>query len=71
MSADWYFLKRSFFGYRKTVGPINDVELRKQIEKGVIEPETMVSSETKTHGRWCFMKEIPAALAFWEKGRGR
>lgn len=67
MSADWYFLKKGFFGRRKKVGPVSDVELRHYIEKGIIQPETMVSSEIKTHGHWCRMKEIPAAMTLWDK----
>lgn len=67
MSADWYFLKTGFFGGHKTVGPISEVDLCKKIEKGIVNPETMVSSTSKTHGHWCRMKEIRVAMKQWEK----
>jgi hypothetical protein len=66
MSADWYFLGKGFFGQRKTVGPISDVDLVAKIEKGVVTPETMVSSASKTHGKWIRMKEIRAAKQHWD-----
>ena len=52
MSADWYFMKKSFFGGSKTVGPIAESDFVKKIQKGEIAPETMVSSTSKTHGHW-------------------
>lgn len=67
MSADWYFMKRGFFGSSKTVGPITDSDLLKKIEKGEIVPETMVSSSTKTHGHWMHVKDIRAAFQHWKK----
>ena len=50
MSADWYFMKKGFFGGSKTVGPIAESDFLKRIQKGEIAPETMVSSTSKTHG---------------------
>ncbi len=67
MSADWYFMTTGFFGGHKTVGPISEVELVKKIEKGVINPETMLSSTSKTHGHWVKMKEIRVAKKHWDK----
>jgi len=67
MSADWYFLKTGFFGGNKKVGPISEVDLREKIAKGIVQPETMLSSTTKTHGQWCRMKEIRVAMKLWEK----
>jgi len=67
MSADWYFMKRGFFGGSKTVGPISESDFLKKIEKGEIAPETMVSSTTKTHGHWMHVKDIRAAFQHWKK----
>jgi hypothetical protein len=67
MSADWYFLKTGFFGGSRKVGPISESDLRDKIEHGVVQPETMLSSTTKTHGRWCRMKEIRVAMSVWDK----
>jgi hypothetical protein len=67
MSADWYFVKTGFFGWDKTIGPIDENELRTQIKKGSVNPETMVSSTSKTHGAWKKMKEIRVAIKYWEE----
>lgn len=67
MSTEWFFMKKGFFGGSKTVGPITEVDFLKRIEKGEIVPETMVSSTTKTHGRWVHLKDIRAAFQYWKK----
>lgn len=67
MSAEWYFVSSTFFGGRKTVGPISETDLIHNIEKGKIKPETMLSSPTKTHGNWVKMKEIRVAKKLWDK----
>ena len=58
MSADWYFMKKGFFGGSKTVGTIDESVFVKKIQKGEIVPETMVSRTTKTHGHWLHLKDI-------------
>lgn len=40
MSADWFFMKKSFFGKSKTVGPIEESDFLHKIEKGEISPDT-------------------------------
>lgn len=70
MSADWFFMKKSFFGKFKTVGPIEESDFLHKIEKGEIAPNTIVSSTTKTHGQWMHMKEIQAAHEHWKKSHG-
>ena len=67
MSADWFYLHHSFFGGQKTVGPMTEHDFRSSIEKGKIRPETMVSSTTKTHGRWMQMQKIPVALKLYKQ----
>jgi hypothetical protein len=67
MSADWFFMKKSFFGKSKTIGPIAEADFLRKIEKGEISPETMVSSTSKTHGHWMHLKEIRAGLQHWKK----
>lgn len=66
MSADWYFMKKGFFG-SKTVGPIAESDFLQKITKGEIAPETMVSSTSKTHGHWMHLREIRAAYQHWKK----
>jgi hypothetical protein len=67
MSADWYFLKNGFFNRRKRIGPICENELLLRIEKGELNPETMMSSTSKTHGHWLPMREIKPAIKHWKK----
>jgi hypothetical protein len=69
MSADWYFMKKSFFGGSKTVGPIAESDFVKKIQKGEIAPETMVSSTSKTHGHWLHLREIRTADQYWRKSQ--
>jgi hypothetical protein len=66
MSADWYFMKKGFFRTKK-VGPISEPDFLHRIESGEICPETLVSSQTKTHGHWVHVNEIRAALQHWKK----
>lgn len=66
MSADWYFMKKSFFGGSKAVGPICETEMLTRIGKGEVAPNTMVSSTSKTHGHWLEMKEIKPAYKHWQ-----
>jgi len=67
MSADWFYVKKRFFWGPKTVGPIAESEFLRKIEKGEINPETMVSSTSKTHGHWMHLKQIRAGVKHWEK----
>ncbi len=69
MSADWYFMKKGFFGGSKTVGPIAESDFLKRIQKGEIAPETMVSSTSKTHGHWLHLREIRSADPYWKKSQ--
>jgi hypothetical protein len=66
MSADWFFMKKGFFG-SKTIGPIGEPDFLSKIEKGEIIPETMVSSTSKTHGQWMHLRDIRAAYQYWKK----
>jgi hypothetical protein len=67
MSADWYYLHHGFFGGQKTVGPITEVDFQESIQRGRITPETLVSSTSKTHGKWVKMHNIPVALKLYQK----
>ena len=66
MSADWYFMKSGFFVKHKKVGPINETDLLVRIEKGEMNPETLLSSTSKTKGHWVHMKEIKPAIKHWK-----
>ncbi|XZE52505.1 DUF4339 domain-containing protein [Planctomycetaceae bacterium SH139] len=65
MSADWFFLKHGWFRKAKKIGPIDDHELLIRIDRGDIQPDTLVQSQTKTRGRWIRMEKIKPALQRW------
>ena len=67
MSADWYFMKTGFFGGHKTVGPITEIEMLERIAKGQVEPATMISSTSKTHGHWLPMREVRPAFKHYQQ----
>jgi len=67
MSADWFYLKRRWFGGTKKVGPLAESDLLVRIDKGEITPTTMLIS-AKTKNRWVKMEEIGPALKQWKKG---
>ena len=66
MSADWFYMKIGFFG-SKNVGPIAESDFLHNIEKGLIKPETLVCSTTKTHGHWIHLRDIRAGMQVWDK----
>lgn len=66
MSADWYFLRRGWFGKRRSVGPISEVEFCNFIRRGVVDPETMICSTSKTHGHWHRLREIDCAMQLYQ-----
>jgi len=67
MTADWYFLKQGWFKRSKKVGPIDEHELLLRIDRGEIQPATLVQSHTKTRGRWIRMDTIREALKRYKK----
>jgi len=66
MSADWFFMKRRWFGGAKKVGPLSDHDLLLRIDSGEIKPDTLVSGG-KTKHRWVKMEEIGPALKHYQK----
>jgi len=67
MSADWFYLKRRWFGGTKKVGPLAENDLLLRIDRGEITPTTLLIS-AKTKNRWVKMEEIGPALKQWKKG---
>ncbi len=61
MSADWFFMKRRWFGRPKKVGPMSEHELLLRIDHGEITPDTLLCSE-KTKHRWIKMAQVGPAL---------
>ena len=67
MSADWYYLRHGWFHKGKKIGPIDEHDFLIRIDKGEIQPDTLVQSEVKTKGRWIKMEAVGAALQRWRK----
>jgi hypothetical protein len=67
MSADWYFIKKGFFHRQKRIGPVCEMELLTRISKGDIAPDTLLSSTTKTHGKWLAMRNVKPAYQHWKE----
>lgn len=67
MSADWYYLRHGWFHKGKKIGPIDEHDFLIRIDKGEIQPDTLVQSEMKTKGRWIRMGKVQPALLRWQK----
>lgn len=67
MSADWYYLRHGWFHKGKKIGPIDEHDFLIRIDKGEIQPDTLVQSEMKTKGRWIRMEKVQPALLRWQK----
>ncbi len=67
MSHDWYFLKRSWFGKSRAVGPMNEPDLLVRIDRGEILPDTLLQSDTKTRGRWVPMNRVGPAYEHYRQ----
>lgn len=66
MSADWFYMKKRWFGGSKPCGPLTEHDLLLCIERGKITPETLLKS-AKTKNRWVKMGEIHAAIKQWKR----
>lgn len=62
MSADWFFIKKSYFCGSKIIGPLSESDFLDKVESGEIKQETKISSMTRTHGHWILLSEINSSL---------
>ncbi|MCC7337609.1 MAG: DUF4339 domain-containing protein [Pirellulaceae bacterium] len=60
-------MSSGFFYRHKRIGPICERELLIRIGKGEINPDTLMSSTSKTHGHWIAMREIKPAIKHWKQ----
>ena len=67
MSADWFFLRHGWFRRGKKIGPIDEHDLLLRIDRGEIQPDTLVQSEVKTRGRWIRMDKVEPAYERWKR----
>ncbi len=64
MGTGWYYMGTNWLRKTRRVGPISEQELLAQIERGKIEPETLVQS-SKTKNKWVPMSQIGPAMKRW------
>ncbi len=64
MNADWYYLKRRWYGGSKKVGPLHEHELLHRIDIGEITPDTLLMS-SKTRQHWVKMSQVAPAMEHW------
>jgi hypothetical protein len=65
MNADWYYLKRRWYGGSKKVGPLHEHELLHRIDIGEITPDTLLMS-SKTRQHWVKMSQVAPAMEHWQ-----
>ena len=66
MATQWYYMGTGWLRKSRRVGPIFEADLLQQIDKGKIEPETLVQS-SKTKGKWIPMEKVGPAMKRWRK----
>jgi len=66
MNAQWYYMTSGWFGKAKRVGPISEQDMLLRIDRGKINPETLVQSK-KTRERWVPMSSVGPAMKRWQK----
>ncbi|MCO8123907.1 DUF4339 domain-containing protein [Stieleria sp. TO1_6] len=66
MSTQWFYIASGWLRKSKRIGPLSDAELLLQIDKGQIEPETLVQS-SKTRNKWIPMSKIGPAMEHWKR----
>lgn len=65
MSTNWFYMTSGWIRKARRVGPISEAELLSRIDKGQIEPETLVQS-IKTRNKWIPMNKVGPAMARWK-----
>lgn len=64
--STWYYMSKGWFRKTHRVGPISERELLECIDKGKIQPSTMVQSE-KTRNKWVPMNRIGPAIRHYRR----
>ena len=66
MATQWFYMGSSWLRKARRVGPITEADLLHRIDKGQIDPETLVQS-TKTKGKWIPMGKVGPAMKRWRQ----
>ncbi|MEL6108838.1 MAG: DUF4339 domain-containing protein [Planctomycetota bacterium] len=64
MSTKWFYMASGWLRKSRRVGPISEADLLAHIDKGHIEPNTLLQS-SKTRGQWVRMEKVGPAMARW------
>jgi len=66
MATKWFYMASGWLRKSRRVGPISEADLLARIDKGQIEPHTLVQS-AKTRNRWVPMQKVGPAMARWKQ----
>lgn len=59
--AVWYYMAKGWFRGTRRVGPITEKELLIRIDRGAVEPKTLLKS-SKTREQWVPMSKVGPAM---------
>ena len=65
MTTQWYYMAQSWWRKPHRIGPIEEAALLERIDRGHIQPQTLLMS-SKTRQRWIEMRSVPPAMARWK-----
>ena len=66
MSTKWFFMASGWLRKSRRIGPISEADLLNRIDKGQIEPTTLVQS-SKTRNKWIPMQKVGPAMERWKR----
>jgi hypothetical protein len=66
MSTNWFYMASGWLRKARRVGPISEADLLSRIDKGQIEPGTLVQS-SKTKNKWIPMNKVGPAMDRWRR----
>lgn len=66
MSTQWFYMASGWLRKARRIGPISEADLLSHIDKGLIEPETLVQS-SKTRNKWVPMSKVGPAMERWKR----
>ena len=66
MSTNWFYMTSGWIRKARRVGPISEADLLSRIDKGQVEPGTLVQS-SKTRNKWVPMHKVGPAMDRWRR----
>ncbi|WP_233903477.1 DUF4339 domain-containing protein [Stieleria maiorica] len=66
MSTQWFYMASGWIRKARRIGPISEADLLNRIDKGQIDPGTLVQS-SKTRNKWIPMNKVGPAMERWRR----